>query len=194
MSFSIFNTIKIKKQKQYYKSKIESLDKEYIEKIDLLVKELIERIDRPFDLNQLYYKDSFNETINYFEESIDKYIYLINQISLLNKEYKKLYNNNTVPDEYIYEHVQMIDILDDIEDANSDTVKGKRTRMLKSEKESGHLLNSIKEDMFNIDCNLLQLDFLNPLAASTHLLSGCLQAVCNLPKPQYLRLLQCSDS
>lgn len=160
LSFSIFNTIKIKKQKQYYKSKIESLDKEYIEKIDLLVKELGERIDKPFNLNQLYYRDSFNETINYVEESIDKYIYLINQISILNKEYKKLYNNNKVPDEYVYEHVQMTEVLDGIENANSYIAKGERPFSLKSEKESGNILNSLKESMFNNSCTLLQFSFL----------------------------------
>lgn len=155
LSFSIFNTIKIKKQKQYYKSKIESLDKEYIEKIDLLTKELGEKIDKEFDLNQLYYEDSFNDTISYIEDSVDKYTYLISQIFTLNKEYKKLYNDNKVPDEYVYEHVRMIELLDEIEDVNGDNPD---IESIKKSKNS--VINSLKEMLFNNCLFTLRSNFL----------------------------------
>lgn len=154
LCFSILNTIKIEKQETNYKSKIESLDKKYIKKIDLLAKELGEKVDTEFDLNQLYYEDSFYNTISYLEDSADKYRYLINQISALNKEYKKLYNDNKVPDEYVYEHTQMIELLDEIEDVNGNNPD------IESIKESRNSINSVKEVLFNNCFFTLRSNFL----------------------------------
>ena len=153
LSFSIFSAVKIEKQKKDYKSKIESLDKEYIEKIDLLTKELCERIDKSFDLNQLYYEESFNDTINYLEESVDKYIYLNSEVSQLNKEYKKLYDDYKVP-----EHVQMIESLDKIENAYNKILKPTKNN-LENIKQSRNIPNELKEMLFNNFCFLLQSNF-----------------------------------